>query len=94
MMFGRLGYDSNYGGEAWKTERRNRLGENAELAISLIPVSYTHLDVYKRQAGMSITGTVYKLSDAFVEKIMPFFREEVEEISRILGYEKRGCRTK
>ena len=39
-------------------------------------------------AGMSITGTVYKLSDAFVEKIMPFFREEVEEISRILGYEK------
>lgn len=39
MMFGRLGYDSNYGGEAWKTERRNRLGENAELAGHLTELS-------------------------------------------------------
>lgn len=67
--------------------------EECELGVRCIALpirDYTG----KVVAGMSITGTVYKLSDAFVEKIMPFFREEVEEISRILGYEKRGCRTK
>ena len=39
-------------------------------------------------AAMSITGTVYNLSEEFMQEIMPDFRNSIEEISRILGYEK------
>lgn len=40
----------------------------------------------KAVAAMSITGTVYRINDEFVQNILPQFRKYTEEISRILGY--------
>ena len=42
----------------------------------------------KTVAAMSITGTVFKLNEELILRIVPQFRYCVDEISRILGYVK------
>jgi DNA-binding IclR family transcriptional regulator len=38
-------------------------------------------------AGLSVTGTVFHISDKFVEKHAPEIRAAADEISGILGYQ-------
>lgn len=59
--------------------------EECELGVRCIALpirDYTG----KAIAAMSITGTVYRINDEFIQRIMPQFRSYVGEISRILGY--------
>ena len=57
-------------------------------APTLMPVSYTHLDVYKRQFPVCVCGKVSKGSIVTKKPILPG-EEEMEENSRCLLYTSR-----
>jgi DNA-binding IclR family transcriptional regulator len=72
-----------------KARRRSYTFDNEECEIGARCVAFPVRDFTgKIVAGLSVTGTVFHISDKFVEKHAPEIRAAADEISGILGYQK------
>ena len=76
--------------ELQKVKTNGHAFDNEECEIGARCVSLPVRDYTgKVVAGISITGTVYRLSDEKIRAILPAFKEKADQISRLLGYEER-----
>ena len=60
----------------WQVARfqtENRQGTQPQKTVGTIPVSYTHLDVYKRQDLGTVMGNVYHTKEEMIDCVNAFY---------------------